>query len=167
MDAQFQEIIKEAESSPVLVRIMQAFERMLLNFNKKLDEKDEKISELEEKLLVFEKGYFNDMTLVRNELDDLNERMLGTEMYTSKDSIIVNNPPECQNNDLLGSMLNFLNSKLQAGLAPCDIKACHYLGKPGKSSVILKFVYFAQKNFVWRSKKNLKGTINQRNGYPI
>ena len=32
------------------------------------------------------------MTVVPNELDDLEERMLMTAMYNSKDTIIVNNP---------------------------------------------------------------------------
>ena len=90
------------------------------------------------------------MTVLQNELDDLKERTLSTEMYNSKDTINVNNPLECQNGDLLGRILSFFKTKLQFELSPCDIKACHYLGKPQQSNVIVKFVYFAQSIFIRR-----------------
>ena len=93
------------------------------------------------------------MTIVQNELDDLKERKLTTEMYNSKDTINVINPPECQNGDLLGTIFSFFNSNLQYELSPCVIKNCNYLGKPQKSSVIGKFVYFVQKNFIGDPKK--------------
>ena len=59
-----------------------------------------------------------------------------------------------------------MNSTLQSELSPCDIKACHYLGKPQQSSVIAKFVYFAQRNFIWQSRKSVKGIVN-KTGYPV
>ena len=35
------------------------------------------------------------MTVVQNELDDLKERMLSTEMYISNETLSVNNHPGC------------------------------------------------------------------------
>ena len=90
MDIKLQEIIQEAKSEPVLVRICQVLESMLVDFNQK--EKDARITELEEKVSNFEKGYGSDMTVVQNELHELKERMLNTEMYNSKETEIVNNP---------------------------------------------------------------------------
>ena len=80
MDSTLQEIIQEAKSEPVLVGICQLLEGMLVDFNQKLGEKDASITKLEEKVSNFEKGYSSDMTVVQNELDDLTERMLSTEM---------------------------------------------------------------------------------------
>ena len=56
------------------------------------------------------------MTVVQNELDDLKERMLSTEMYESKDTIIVNNPPECPIGDFLGTILSQFSPSFQYGL---------------------------------------------------
>ena len=92
MDSKLQEIIQEAKSEPVLVRTCQILENMLVDFNQKLEEKDARITELEEKVSNFEKSYSSDMTVVQNELNDLKEQMLSTEMYRSKETIIVNNP---------------------------------------------------------------------------
>ena len=92
MDSKLQEIIQEAISEPVLVRICQLLEGILVDFNQKLDDKDARITELEEKVPNFEKGYSSDMTIFQNELDHLKKRLLRTEMYNSKDAIIVNHP---------------------------------------------------------------------------
>ena len=48
-----------------------------------------------------------------------------------------------------------------------DIKAAHFLGTPGASSIIVKFIYFAHKNFIWRSKKLLRNIKNNLNNKPI
>ena len=100
------------------------------------------------------------MTLVQSELDDLTKRMLSRGIYNSKDTILVKNPPECQNGHLLETIISFRNSNLQFEFPPYDIKACHYHGKPQHSSVNLIFVYLAQKNFIWLSKNTLMGIVN-------
>ena len=92
MDSKLQTIIQEAKLEPVLIRICQLLEGMLVDFIQKLKGKDSKITEFEEQVSNFEKSYSSDITVVQNELDDLKDRMLGTEMYNSKDTIIVNNP---------------------------------------------------------------------------
>ena len=76
MDSIFQEIFPEAKSEPVLVRICQILESMLVDFNQKLEEKNARITELEEKVSKFEKSYSSDMTAVQNELDDLKNECL-------------------------------------------------------------------------------------------
>ena len=166
MNSKLQEIIQEAKSQPVLVRMCRLLEGMLLDFNQKLEEKDARITEFEQIVSKFGKDYSSDMTIVQSKLNDLKERILSTELFNSKDIIIVDNPPECQNGDLLGTIFSFFNCNLQSEFSPCDIKAFQYLGKSRQSSVIVKFVYFAQKSFTLQSEKSLKGIIN-KTGYPV
>ena len=166
MDSKLQEIIRKGKSEPELVRICQLVEGMLFDFNQETEENDAKRTELEEQVSVFGTGFSGDLTVVQNELDDLKERMLSTEMYSSKDTINVNNPVECQNGDLLGTILSFFNSNLQLELSPFEIKAWQYLGKPQQYSLIVKLVFFVQKNFVWQSKMSLRGIVN-KTGYPV
>ena len=143
MDSKLQEIIQKAKSEPELVRICQLVEGMLVHFNQETEENVAKITELEEQVSIFGTGFSGDLTVVQNELDDLKERMFSTEMYNSKDTIIVNNPLECQNGDLLRTILSFFNSNLQLEFSPFDIKAWQYLGKPQQYSLIVKFVFLA------------------------
>ena len=62
MDIKLRKIIQEAKSEPVMVRICQILDGMLVDFNQKLEEKDAKTTELEEKVSNFEKSYSSDMT---------------------------------------------------------------------------------------------------------
>ena len=74
---------------------------------------------------------------MQNNLVDLRERILSAEMYLSKDKIIVNSPPPCQNN-LMDTIIFFsFNDNLQSSFTPADIKACHYLEKPGELSAFV------------------------------
>ena len=99
---------------------------------------------------------------------DLKERVLNSEMYNSKDTLIIQNPPlSDRNGDIAGQVIEFLNHTFGSKLSKHDIKACHYLGKLGESAIIIKFIYFAHKTFLWRSKKALKGIQNPNNGRPI
>ena len=113
-ESELQKNIDKAKSEPVLVRICQLLESMLVDFNQKLGEKDVRITEFGKKVSIFEKSNSIDTTVVQNELDDPKERMLSTEMYNPNDTTIVNNPLECQNRDLLGKILSFCNSNLQS-----------------------------------------------------
>ena len=65
---------------------------MLVDFNKKVEENYASITELDKKVSNIGKRYISDLTVVQNELDDLKERMLSTEMYNSKDTIFVKKP---------------------------------------------------------------------------
>ena len=49
------------------------------------------------------------MTVVQYEPYDLKERMLSTERFNSKYVVVVNNPPEYENGDLLGTIFHCLS----------------------------------------------------------
>ena len=57
MDRKLQQVIQEAKSEPVLVRICQLLESIFVDSNQKLEEKDARITELEEKVSICEKRY--------------------------------------------------------------------------------------------------------------
>ena len=105
---------------------------------------------------------------------ELEMRVREQERYTSKDSIIVDNPPFDPNVDddaLLELIVFFIKTFLRYELEPSKIKGCHIL--PGcveekglMASVIVKFLYFPDKNQIYASRRYLKGQkneINQKN----
>ena len=85
--------------------------------------------------------------------------------YTSKDSIIVHNPPFDLNVDddaLLEWIVLFISKFLRCELEPSKIKECHIL--PGRAenkdlmaSLIVKFLYFRDKNQIFANRRYLKG----------
>ena len=58
------------------------------------------------------------------------------------------------------NVTNEITAKVRAE----DIKAIHFLGKPGESAIIVKFLYFAKKNFIWRQRvlKDYKNPANNK-----
>ena len=60
MDCKLQEIIQEAKAEPVLVKICQILEGMLVDSDKKLEEQSARITELEEKVSNFGKVFSRD-----------------------------------------------------------------------------------------------------------
>ena len=64
------------------------------------------------------------------------------------------------------TVLGFFNNISRGNIRAENIKAIHFLGKPGESAIIVKFLYFALKNFIWRQKKILKEYKNPKNNKP-
>ena len=87
------------------------------------------------------------------------------EKYTSKDFLVVDNPPFDPNVDddaLLELIVFFIKKFLRYELEPSKIKACHIL--PGRAeekglmaSVIVKFLYFRDKNQIYANQMYLRG----------
>ena len=106
---------------------------------------------------------------------ELDQRLREQERYSSKDSIIINNPPDNPRDDekLISNTINFFKTFLNIELDGASFKACHLL--PGKKqlpyglmpAVIVKFVYFAEKNQVYSQRKLLKEKKNPLNGKNI
>ena len=162
---QFEEHIGGNEDMVRLVRVLKSKFNFLCS---SLEEKDQKIRTLEAKIDDFQQKHADDVHLIDNKIVELKERILNSEMYNSKDTLIIQNPPLFdRNGDTTGQVIEVLNHTLGSKLSKQDIKVCHYLGKPGESAIIIKFIYFAHKNFLWRSKKALKGVQNPENGRPI
>ena len=151
----YSELIQAIDSEP-LKEILLLLTQDLLNKTETIKKQNAQIREL------------------RNEVTDLKERISEQEKYSSKDTIIINNLPLLQDADLVSSVLYFFKTFLDIQLLREDLKACHFLGKCSDINkpppVVVKFVYFHQKNdvYVRRSmlgKRGKQNPINTENIY--
>ena len=104
---------------------------------------------------------------------EINDRLRAQERYTSKDCVIICNPPFDSRDirNVLRNTLKFFENFVNINLEN-RIKACHIL--PGTAangcpeSVICKFVYFDEKYRVFGAKrklKKIKSPLNNLNIY--
>ena len=78
-------------------------------------------------------------------MEDMKSRILKIKLYNSKDTAIVNNPPDLECDDNLTEInWAFVCGELHFYVNIRDIKACHYLGSTLESAIIVK-VTFIQK----------------------
>ena len=104
---------------------------------------------------------------------EINDRLRAQEGYTSKDCVIICNPPfdSRDSRNVLRNTLKFFENFLSIKLDENRIKACHIL--PGTAangcpeSVICKFVYFDEKDRVFGAKRKLKKIKSPLNNHNI
>ena len=105
---------------------------------------------------------------LQNEVCSLRTKIIDLERYQSKDSVTIYNLAR-ESNRVMKDVLRLFNNRLKVSVSPCDSKACHPLSKMqdprSPSAVIVKFLYFNQKNVFLQGKK-LKGEINPLNNQP-
>ena len=113
------------------------------------------------------------ITRLQNNITDLEVRVCGQERYTSKDCVIMENLPLVDDKDLTLSqqVCNFLRNFLNNDTTPSNFKACHFFG-PWRDlnrppAVIIKFIYFEEKNEVYSRRSWLASVKNPKNGYSI
>ena len=107
--------------------------------------------------------------------DDINERLRAQERYSSKDSLIINNPPfdPRDEKNLLKNILEFITGTLKVrDVDRYSFKAYHLLPRPYLPDnlmlpIIIKFVYFNDKDRVFAARKLLKKVKNTINGKNI
>ena len=128
--------------------------KILANLSSVIAEKDQQIIEL------------------RNEITDLKSRVAEQERYTSKDCLIIENLPwNRQSGPLVKQVCEFFRAYLSFNIQPDAFKACHPLSqwrddkKP--PPVIVKFIYFEDKNEIYARKSWLATKLNRINGLPI
>ena len=97
--------------------------------------------------LILEKD--SEILEIRNRVTNLEERITEQEIYSSKDSIIIENLPLNHNKELLSEQVCLFSGKILGYKAfPSRFKACHQQG-PGSSNkpaaVIVKFIFFDEK----------------------
>ena len=101
---------------------------------------------------------------LKNLYDDIENRLREQEKYSSKDSVIIRNPPFDARDSvkLFDNIKWFCKIYLKVDIVESDLKAYHIL--PSKNDlpnhltppVILKFVQFPKKDLVYRNRKYLK-----------
>ena len=159
------ELSSTASNPDVTVSLLQAIQGELILFRSELIEKD-KIELLEKKLEYVWNGFKEDLRNVRNEATDLTERILHAEIYMSRDTIIIHNPPVSDERNLMNTVNDFFNKILHAPVQPEDLKAVHFLGNAGDSAMRGNFLWFGLKQFNWRSETILKDYKNPSNIKP-
>ena len=103
---------------------------------------------------------------------NLEERVLKMEKYSSKDCLIIDNMPLGRGKVTLEEQVcAFLKQYLNYQSNPSNLKACHFLGKYEKGKkqppIIVKFVYFGEKAEIFDRKSWLAGKPNPFNGRSI
>ena len=96
-------------------------------------------------------------------VDELDIRVRQQERYTSKDSIIVDNPPFDPRDErrFLSNVIHFLDKYLKVKISGSSLKAFHilpnkYLDRNIMPSVIIKFIYFNDKFEAYKNRRKLK-----------
>ena len=139
----------------------------------------EALAKLHAELQESSKKSTNQVRALYDFCDDLDERLRNQERYTSKDCIIIQNPPfNAENNtDLAKNILEFFKTVLKNDkIEEKSLKAFHILPnrKPLPNgilpAVIVKFVYFQDKDDIFRNRRKLrdyKNPYNNKNTYII
>ena len=109
---------------------------------------------------------------LKNQVQNLEERVLEMEKYSSKDCLIIDNMPLGHGKVTLEEQVcAFLKQYLNYQSNPSNFKACHFLGKYEKGKkqppIIVKFVYFGEKAEIFGRKSWLAGKPNPFNGRSI
>ena len=107
---------------------------------------------------------------LQNRVTDLELRMSEQERYSSKDCLIFNNAPITQDGNLWNQMASFITDFMGYKIQPGAFKACHVLGRGHGNkppAVIIKFLYFHDKNEVYLRRPMLASKKNPLNYGPI
>ena len=112
-----------------------------------------------------------EIIVLQSRVTELETRVLENEKYMSKDCLIFENMPRTDDSMTLSQQgCEFLKICLNHNTNPANFKACHELGR-GKGiyppAVIVKFIYFGDKNEIFLRKSWLARARNPKNGRPI
>ena len=109
---------------------------------------------------------------LKSKIESLEERISTQEQYTSKDCIIFENLPLIRSEKPLSHQVcDFLRDYLNFYTTPSNFKACHLLSKwdniKKPPAVIVKFIYFHEKDAIFARKCKLARARNPENCQPI
>ena len=121
----------------------------------------------------------NQLQEIFSMLGEINDRLRATERYISKDCLVIKNPPfdPRDQQKLLDNLLDFFKKFLNINFMSEDrLKAYHILPRASmpanlKEPVIVKFVYFYDKDAIYAASKkksfknNSKTPLNGKNIY--
>lgn len=112
----------------------------------------------------------NEIISLKNEVTDLEMRITEQERYSSKDCLILENAPIDHRNNLFIDVPKFFKQYLNFDCRPADLKAVHPINKGNSTyppSIIVKFIYFGDKNELYHRRTLLAGVLNPNNRKPI
>ena len=109
---------------------------------------------------------------LEDKVDELELRLADQEKYSSKDCIIIENFPLVETTEPLSHQVcSFFENYLNYKTSPSNFKACHLLGKWSSKdfppAIIIKFIYFGEKDLILSRKSSLARARNPFNQSPI
>ena len=109
---------------------------------------------------------------LEDKVDELELRLADQEKYSSKDCIIIENCPLVETTEPLSHQVcSFFENYLNYKTSPSNFKACHLLGKWSNKdfppAIIIKFIYFGEKDLILSRKSSLARARNPFNQRPI
>ena len=143
-----------ANDPTVLVSLLSEIKGELSSLRNEIKEKDSKINSLEAALSKLQEEHKTDINNIRNELTDIKERMITAEMYMSKDTIIINNPPKCDHSNLIQTVVQFFNNVFGGGSTIGRHKSCAFSWDSGNFVHYREVFIFCPKKFYLALKKN-------------
>ena len=114
----------------------------------------------------------NKIRCLEDKVEVLETQVAEQEKYSSKDCIIIENMPINRSNEPLSHQVcRFLQTHMDHQTTPASFKACHFLGKWKNDrfppAIIIKFIYFGEKDAIYSRKSMLARLVNQNNQKPI
>ncbi|KAG8229803.1 hypothetical protein J437_LFUL005884 [Ladona fulva] len=85
------------------------------------------------------------------------------EQYSRRNCLLIHGLPECEGEVAVNNVLSFFDTKIGIKLPLYSIDRAHRLGRRNRDHkrprpVIVKFVSYADRDMVWKSKKRLRGS---------
>ena len=135
---------------------------------------DQKLNDMETELLFLREKVDKqeyEVTGLKLKQSNIDTRLRAEERFTSKDSVLVWNPPFNASavDDVMFAIIDFFRTSLKIISSRGGIKACHmYMRNYGNNmpTIICKFVYFDDKPAVYKAWRNLnyqKNILNKCN----
>ena len=102
------------------------------------------------------------IVILENEITELKTRMSDQKQYPSKDCLIFSKfPVNPLSNTLPMDMSIVIQETFRYQVGPDCMKVCHPMKITGENiPIIIKFVYFNDKNEIFRRRKQLSGQLN-------
>ena len=98
---------------------------------------------------------------LKNQQQNINNRLRAQERYSRKDSLLIVNPPFDDNRvqNVTSETLKFFQNYLGVKIQHDAIKACHVVPSTGNNimpTVICKFLYFEDKTMIYKKRIALR-----------
>ena len=109
---------------------------------------------------------------LKNQQQNINNRLRAQERYSRKDSLLIVNPPFDANRvqNVTSETLKFFQNYLGVKIQYDAIKACHVVPSTVNNimpTVICKFLYFEDKTMIYKKRRALRNKENQTNSKNI
>ena len=126
----------------------------------------ERVEKLEANFTRFTDSYFDFTASILNHVVELDNKMDGIEQYSRRNCLLLHRVPESVDEDCRKVAINFFKDNLNHDVSLSEIDRAHRLnrrkpsagGKQSPRPLIVKFVSYASRSYIFSIKKRLKGS---------